>query len=216
MPNTIQLKLLENKTIVAELNGKNYAFEGGYRIIAGESGDTQFKIVSIPAQYKDYTISISMTNAQGETMPSDKIKLKNNRQFNLPDEMAVEGYGSITIKATQGDIVAVWFPIKVKVWNNDWKPSRFAPALITVGKTETLAPGSDAYVKNVGTDKYVILDMGIPKGYKGDSGVMVPTSGMFSIWTDRATGKIYADFPDDDNPPQFEFDRETGKIYYII
>ena len=215
MANTIQLKLLENKTIVAEINGKNYAYEGGYRIVAGSKSDTYFEIVSIPNQYQNFEIVITMTNAQGDSIPQSKINLNDNRRFNLPDEMAVEGYGSITIKAVRGDVEAIWFPIKIKVWNNDWKPSKLAPALVTVGKTETLPAGSEAYVKNVGTDKYVTLELGIPKGYKGDSGVMAPSAGLFTIWVDNETGELWCDFVDGGEEPQFEYDKDTGEIYYI-
>ena len=213
MANTIQLKLLENKTIVAEVNGRNYSYEGGYRIVAGEKGATTFEIVSIPNQYKNFDISIVMTNAQGETIPQSKINIVDNRRFNLPEEMAVEGYSSITIKAIQDDIVVVWFPLKVKVWNNDWKQSMLAPALITVGKTETLPPGFPARVSNVGNDKYVILDFNIPQGA---SGITAPAAGLFTIGMDIETGEIYCEYVDQGEAPQFEYNEETGEIFYII
>lgn len=40
---------------------------------------------------------------------------------------------------------------------------------ITVGTTTTLPPGSDATVENVGTDKKLVLDFGIPRGKDGDN-----------------------------------------------
>lgn len=40
---------------------------------------------------------------------------------------------------------------------------------VTVGKTTTLPAGSDATVENVGTDKRLILDFGIPRGKDGDN-----------------------------------------------
>ncbi len=38
-----------------------------------------------------------------------------------------------------------------------------------IGTTTTLPPGSDAYVENVGTDKNVVANFGIPKGEPGDN-----------------------------------------------
>lgn len=212
MADTIQLKLLENKTVIAEINGKSYAYEGGYRLVAGEKGATQFEIVSIPKQYDTFKIEVEMTNAQGEPVTSE---VKNNRQWDLPKQMAVAGYGSMCIKAVReiDDTVVVWIPLKLKIWDNDWKPNVKAPALVTVGKTITNSPESQAKVTNVGTDKYVVLDFEIPQG---NSGVTVPSSGMFIIWQDKLSGKIYVDYPDDSNPPIFEFNKNTGKIYYII
>lgn len=54
-----------------------------------------------------------------------------------------------------------------------------------------------------------------PPGPQGESGVMVPTSGMFSLYLDPATGNLYAEYPDGSTPPQFEYDSETGNLYYI-
>lgn len=53
------------------------------------------------------------------------------------------------------------------------------------------------------------------KGDKGDSGVMVPTSGMFSLWLDGETGDLYAEYPDGSTPPQFEYDAESGNLYFV-
>lgn len=52
-------------------------------------------------------------------------------------------------------------------------------------------------------------------GSQGESGVMVPTSGMFSLYLDPATGDLYADYPTGETPPQFEYDAETGDLYYV-
>lgn len=41
---------------------------------------------------------------------------------------------------------------------------------LTIGTTTTLSPGSNATVENVGTDTDPILNFGIPKGAKGDTG----------------------------------------------
>lgn len=53
------------------------------------------------------------------------------------------------------------------------------------------------------------------KGDKGDSGVMVPTSGMFSLWLEKETGNLYAEYPDGSTPPQFEYDAESGDLYFV-
>ena len=53
-------------------------------------------------------------------------------------------------------------------------------------------------------------------GSQGMSGVMAPSSGMFSLYLDPATGNLYADYPDAENPPEFEYDASTGNLYYVI
>lgn len=52
-------------------------------------------------------------------------------------------------------------------------------------------------------------------GPQGESGVMVPTSGMFSLYLDPSTGNLYADYPDGSAPPAFEYDSNTGDLYYV-
>lgn len=54
-----------------------------------------------------------------------------------------------------------------------------------------------------------------PPGPQGESGLMVPTSGMFSLYLDSATGDLYAEYPDGSTPPQFEYDSESGNLYFI-
>ena len=54
-----------------------------------------------------------------------------------------------------------------------------------------------------------------PPGPQGESGVMAPSAGMFSLYLDPATGNLYADYPDGENPPAFEYDSESGDLYYI-
>ena len=53
------------------------------------------------------------------------------------------------------------------------------------------------------------------RGPQGESGVMAQSSGMFSLYLDPATGDLYADYPDEDHPPQFEYESSTGNLYYI-
>lgn len=54
-----------------------------------------------------------------------------------------------------------------------------------------------------------------PPGPQGEGGVMAPTSGMFSLYLDPATGNLYAEYPDGSTPPQFEYDEESGNLYFV-
>ena len=54
-----------------------------------------------------------------------------------------------------------------------------------------------------------------PPGPQGESGVMAPTSGMFSLYLDPATGNLYAEYPDGSTPPQFDYDEESGNLYFV-
>lgn len=45
---------------------------------------------------------------------------------------------------------------------------------VEVGSTETLPPGSEAYVQNVGTPNHIKLKFGIPEGEKGEEGAEGP------------------------------------------
>ncbi len=53
------------------------------------------------------------------------------------------------------------------------------------------------------------------QGPKGESGVMAPSSGMFSLYLDPATGGLYAEYPDGETPPAFEYETETGNLYFV-
>lgn len=52
-----------------------------------------------------------------------------------------------------------------------------------------------------------------PQGPPGESGVVTPTNGFFTLAGD-SDGNLWAYYNDADNPPEFEVD-ETGNIYYI-
>lgn len=84
-------------------------------------------------------------------------------------------------------------------------------ASITIGEVTTGAPGTEAEVTNVGTEKDVILNFLIPKG---ESGVMAPTSGMFSLYLDPASGDLYVEYPDGSEPPVFELE-DNGDLYFV-
>lgn len=53
------------------------------------------------------------------------------------------------------------------------------------------------------------------KGEQGESGVMAPSSGMFSLFLDPDTGDLYADYPTGEEPPAFEYDSDSGDLYYV-
>ena len=100
--------------------------------------------------------------------------------------------------------------IEAKSVNGDFSAS------ITIGEVLTGEPGSAAAVTNSGTKKDTIFNFIIPAGPQGPSGVMAPSSGMFCLWTDPATGDLYVDYPDGTEPPAFRYDSETGDLYYEI
>lgn len=125
MANTIQLKLLDNKRVECLINGLPYAYEGGYRIVAGEENATIFEISSKPKQYENAAYSITLTNSAGTLVPAPELV---DNKFTLPAEMAaLAGYGSILITAilANGDDIekVVWSPIKVKIWPDNVIPS---------------------------------------------------------------------------------------------
>ena len=162
MANTIQLKLLENKSIVAEINGRNYAYEGGYNIIAGEKNATEFEIASVPAQYKDYAVSVALTNLRGQQItPPDIV----DNKFMLPVGMAVAGYGQLVITLFSSAERVPFLPLKIKVANTkaNWTDGVIS-GTISIGKVETLPPQGKAYAVNVGTPNDAIINLGIPEG----------------------------------------------------
>lgn len=130
--NEIELYLLESRGIVAKMNGSELGAQNGYRIIAGEENATQFRIASVPAKYEDYTWTVEMLNSQGYGIRETEIV---NKTFNLPNGMAVAGYGEILItakKTEEGEETVVPFnPIRVKVNNTitDWSAGLSKDAL---------------------------------------------------------------------------------------
>lgn len=56
-----------------------------------------------------------------------------------------------------------------------------------------------------------------PKGEKGDpgeSGIFAPVSSLFALGVD-ADGNLYAHTSDEENGPAFEYDEETGDLYFV-
>ena len=125
-PNTIDLYLMENRSIMAKVNGYPIGNQNGYLIIAGEENATQFKIASIPDIYSGYTLSVEMVNSRGAGIEEKEIE---DNTFVLPEVMAVAGYGQIQIyakKTVSGREIKVPFNlIRVKVSNtiSTWEES---------------------------------------------------------------------------------------------
>lgn len=125
-PNTIDLYLMENRSIMAKVNGYPIGNQNGYLIIAGEENATQFKIASIPDIYSGYTLSVEMVNSRGAGIEEKEIE---DNTFVLPEGMAVAGYGQIQIyakKTVSGREIKVPFNlIRVKVSNtiSTWEES---------------------------------------------------------------------------------------------
>lgn len=125
-PNTIDLYLMENRSIMAKVNGYPIGNQNGYLIIAGEENATQFKIASIPDIYSGYMLSVEMVNSRGAGIEEKEIE---DNTFVLPEGMAVAGYGQIQIyakKTVSGREIKVPFNlIRVKVSNtiSTWEES---------------------------------------------------------------------------------------------
>ena len=53
-----------------------------------------------------------------------------------------------------------------------------------------------------------------PKGDTGESGVTTPINGFINLSVDE-DGNLWAYYSDTDTPPNFEYDSETGNVYYV-
>lgn len=113
-------------------------------------------------------------------------------------------------KEATADAVATTEKMETKAQNGDFSAS------IQVGSVVTGDPGSAAAVRNVGTAKDAIFEFSVPRGYKGDSGITVAASGMFTLWVDSEKGDLYVDYPDGEKPPKFLYEENTGDLYIIF
>ena len=166
MPNIIELNLLENKSIVATMQGYPLANENSYKIIAGEENATKFIIKSIPNQYANARLTVEMVNSQGlgiaeRELSEIEVDLVSYKGFILPVGMAVAGYGYVSIKAYIGDEVAVFQPLKLKVWNTipQWKDY--------VDKTTNVKVVDGYLILTENGNEY---NLGYVQGDKGDKG----------------------------------------------
>lgn len=113
-----------------------------------------------------------------------------------------------TNKASE-DAEKITKEIEKKAINGDYSAS------IEIGNVITGDPGTEVEVTNRGTKKDLLLDIKIPKGYNGESGVCAAINGMYVLRVDQETGNLYVDYPDNTEPPPFRFEA-TGDLYYDI
>ena len=52
------------------------------------------------------------------------------------------------------------------------------------------------------------------KGEQGESGITVPISGIFSLGVE-SDGGLYAYYTEGSDPPEFEYNSDTGELYYL-
>lgn len=52
------------------------------------------------------------------------------------------------------------------------------------------------------------------KGEQGESGITVPISGIFSLGVE-SDGGLYAYYTKGSDPPEFEYNSDTGELYYL-
>lgn len=52
------------------------------------------------------------------------------------------------------------------------------------------------------------------KGEQGESGITVPISGLFSLGVESGGG-LYAYYTEGSDPPEFEYNSDTGELYYL-
>lgn len=93
---------------------------------------------------------------------------------------------------------------------------RLPTVKVEVASTDTIDENCQAAVFNVGNEHDVKLKFDIPKGEKGDrgdSGIVVPVNGLFTLAGDE-NGDLWVYYNDSTDPPQFETD-ENGNIYYV-
>lgn len=118
-------------------------------------------------------------------------------------------------------------------------------ATISVGRTHTGDPGTQAIVSNIGTITDAVLEFTVPQGPQGiqgprgiqgiqgpqgvqgiqgpegpqgpagESGIYTPVSGLFSLSVDE-DGNLWVHCADDDEAPVFEYDGETGDLYFVL
>lgn len=97
-------------------------------------------------------------------------------------------------------------------------------ATLEVANVETGEPTEPATIENIGTPQHAVWNVKIPRGkqgvqgVKGDSGIVAVTAGMFALALEQDTGDLYAVYPDEAEVTEsnFEYDEETGNLYYNV
>ena len=98
--------------------------------------------------------------------------------------------------------------IKDKLANGEFSAS------IHVGDVTTGDAGSEVEITNTGTAKDAVFNFKIPKGDTGESGITTPISGFLSLSVDDL-GNLYVHYNDEPENQEFEYDPDTGSLYYI-
>lgn len=134
-------------------------------------------------------------------------------------------YQDMTAQAEQD--LADWF-IQFTAWFDQTK-QEFADAVKDANDKADLANEAAIRLNKFITDMETQISAGYfngpqgaqgiqgPKGDKGDrgdSGIQVAISGMFTLSGDEE-GNLWAYYADGDAPPSFEYNEETGDLYYI-
>lgn len=157
MANTIQLRILDSKQIIAEMSGMPLASENSYRIIAGEENATEFEIVQKPTAYENATYYVYFINSLGERaflgdvipdpLTNDGQEIVNDT-FVLPKGMAVAGYGYIRIYCLYNDEKVEFQRIKVKIWETVPTYHNYVRPLETIATEEWV---EELFAKKNGT-----------------------------------------------------------------
>ena len=163
----------------------------------------------------------------------DDLQVSNHVTLHVGDDVVLSGEDPFNIVSVLSDAEP-----------DDYEPPAADGVSIRVGRTETGEPGSAAAVSNSGTDTDVILNFAIPRGARGEkgdagdagpqgprgmpgekgdkgdkgdtgeSGVAAPIDGFFSLAVD-ANGDLWAYTSGDDTAPEFDYDSDTGDLYFV-
>lgn len=94
------------------------------------------------------------------------------KSFTIPDEFMAEGTLRVGFEIKDGEKYIRFEPFKIEIRDFvrlSGDAGRFDYTVtVSVGEVTTLEAGESATVENVGTNKDVVLDIGIPRGWKGE------------------------------------------------
>lgn len=164
--------------------------------MTAEPGESSIQVQIIDGEKNVFTFSypliVSASNAPINSTTGSNLLDKYIEDMKQATADAVDATNTIETKAENGEFTAT----------------------IEVGETITGPAESVAAVENLGDKQNAILQFAIPRGKQGESGVMVPTAGMFTLSVDSETGNMYCDYVGD-TAPVFELE-ENGDLYYTI
>lgn len=164
--------------------------------MTAEPGESSIQVQIIDGEKNVFTFSypliVSASSAPINSTTGSNLLDKYIKDMKQATADAVEATNTIETKAESGEFTAT----------------------IEIGETITGPAESVAAVENLGDKQNAILQFTIPRGKQGESGVMVPTAGMFTLSVDSETGNMYCDYVGD-TAPVFELE-ENGDLYYTI